>query len=240
MADLKKLDELNKPQGHEDNNSWKTNPPLNKSNPEFMKPEKIAKTLMASVKPRASAPKASSSPAPSQKDINFAKHRKIKLYVQEFPFLAEHGIRVPSSNASSAELDEVLFDVHRILNTQDMKRFIPVVITQTAGAIEMGTMHMGYNPLNLDLNGLQSITANPKNIEGLVSALKELYIEYEEYFSMGPLARAFGETVNIIMTVDKYNKSRANIITEEMKRKMEEERMKAYQDPDDNSTSFSK
>lgn len=242
MADLKKLDELNKPPGHEDNNSWKTSKdtPLNKSNPEFMKPEKIAKTLLSSVKPRAGgpAPKPSAAPA-SQKDINLAKHRKIKLYVQEFPVLSEHGVKVPSSNASSAELDEVLFDIHRILNTQDMKRFIPVVITQASGAIEMGTMVYGYNPLNLDLTGLQSITANPKNIEGLVSALKELYIEYEEWFSMGPIARAVGETCNIIMTVHKYNKARNQIISEENQRKMEEERMRAFRDPDDNS-SFSK
>lgn len=242
MADLKKLDELNKPPGHEDNNSWKTtkDTPLNKSNPEFMKPEKIAKTLLSSVRPKAGgpAPKATSNP-PNQKDLNMAKLRKIKLYIQEFPILSESGIRVPSPNASSAELDEVLFDIHRILNTQDMKRFIPVVISQASGAIELGTMVYGYNPLNLDLTGLQSITANPKNIEGLVSALKELYIEYEEWFSMGPIARALGETVTILMTVDRYNKSKNQIINEENQRKMEEERMRAFKDPDDNS-SFSK
>lgn len=241
MADLKKLDELNKP-NHEDNNSWKTTPNLlNKSNPEFMKPEKIAKTLLATgAKPRP-APTGKPAPAPvNQKDINLAKHRKIRLYVQEFPQLEQNGIRVPSSNASSAELDEVLFDIHRILNTQDSKRFIPMLVTQGAGAVELATMVYGYNPLNMDLTGLQSITQNPKNIEKLVSALTEIYIEHEEWFSVGPFARAFAEAGTIVMTVNSFNKSRAQIITEEMQRKMEEEKMRAYKDPDDNSSSFSK
>lgn len=239
MADLKKLDELNKP-GHEDNNSWKTNPPLNKSNPEFMKPEKIAKTLLsAGMKPRPATPAKPQAAQPKEKDLNMAKHRKIRLYVQEFPQLERSGIRIPSSNASSAELDEVLFDIHRILNTQDSKRFIPLLVTQGAGMIELGTMVYGYNPLNMDLTGLQSITQNPKNIEKLVSALTEIYIEHEDWFSVGPFARAFAEAGTLVMTVNSYNKARAQIVSEEAMRKMEEERMKAFKDPDDNS-SFSK
>jgi hypothetical protein len=229
MGDLKKLDQLNKPgqNQHEDNNSWKTNPPLNKSNPEFAKPEKIAKTILATggLKPKLGGKTTPAAKTIDEKTLNLAKHRKIKLYLQKFPKLEESGIRLPHLNASTAELDETLFDIHRILNTQSIEDKIPFFVHTAYGLSESANTIYGFNPLGMDFNNLQSLAANPKNIKDLVDALTEIYIEYEEWFSMGPWARVVAEVVKHHVAINEYNKTRNNIISEEVMKKMEEEMM---------------
>lgn len=236
MAELKKLDQLNKPQQHEDNNSWKTNPPLNKSNPEFAKPEKIAKTILAmggaKKGPKASAP----SPA-SELNIKLAKIRKIKLYLQHFPKLDEANIRVPSINASDKEIDEILFDIHKFMNTVTGERYVPILMQQMFYGLENLTMVQGVNPMGWDLTNLHKIPSHPEASKKLNEVALELYIEYEEWFSMGPWSRLVAEVFGLMMAVDKNNKMMKNIINDAQSKMMEEERQAMMKDPDDNSSS---
>jgi hypothetical protein len=222
MADLKKLDDLQKP------GSSTTNPdvPLNKNNPEFGKPEKIGRTILAAAAAKGGkAPSGKAAPTPKEEmNIKMAKIRKIKLYMGRFPKLEDANIRVPSINSSSAEIDEILFDIHKFMNTQSGERYIPLAIQQMFLGIETATMIYGVNPMNWDLTGLGSVTNHAEVSKRLNEVAAELYIEYEEWFTAGPLTRFTAEVLGIMMAVDKNNKGMRQVVNAENVRMMEEER----------------
>jgi hypothetical protein len=218
---LKKLDQLQKPGGV----IRASDVPLNKNDPEFGKPENIGKTIMHSIANKRAPITGKPTPTPKEEmNIKLAKIRKIKLYVGRFPKLEESGIKVPSINASSTEVDETLFDIHKFLNCQSGERYIPMAIQQMFLGIEKTTMVYGMNPMNWDLTGLHKATERADISDKLNEVAAELYIEYEEWFSIGPLTRFTTEVLGIMMAVDRYNKSIHATVDDERLRMMEEER----------------
>lgn len=234
MQSLKSLDELNKPDAGPSNPTPVGSPMVNKRNPEFMKPEKLGPTILAASKLRSSGgiPKlgGTKKEAPdAARENRLSKLWKIKRYLEKFPELRQT-ISLPGANASDAELDQCLFDIHRHLNGRRSEAIVPIAVDGLFKGIEVIVMDKGYNPMNLDLTGLKGVASNPKNNQNLMSIATEIYIEYEHYFSMGPMSRFATEVIGFVLTVDAYNKARKVRVPEEEIRKMDE-----TLDPDDNS-----
>jgi hypothetical protein len=229
MADLKSLDQLQKPLSSP-NPSPPGSPVLNKKKPDFAKSENMAKTLIASANLRSSsrtAPppsKASSSSKAPPADKKMEKIYKIDKYFKAFERLRKT-IEVPHNlmACSEAELDQILFNIHRALNAAKSERFLPLVVGQMFFAVETATMQYGFNPLDMDLTGLAKVAMHPNNNKELMEIAQELYIEYEHWFAMGPARRFMMEVAGMIMTVNSYNKASKTPVSKEQREEMERE-----------------
>jgi hypothetical protein len=233
MQDLKSLDELNKPISGANRSSPSTpkgSPKLNRAKPEFAKAENMAKTLFASAKlPNKSTPQhaagphsrtggasKSSSADPKFVDKRMEKMYKINRYLETFARVRET-VQVPANlaNLSEADLDQILFNIQRVLNCSSPEAMIPIGINMMFGQIENVTMNYQFNPLNLDLTGLSQVCTVPENTAKLTEIAKELYIKYEHLFSMGPESRFFVEIIGFLMTVNSYNKAKHIVVTDD-------------------------
>lgn len=233
---LKSLDQLNKPEGAANLRKSADNVPLNKERPEFAKAENIGRTILGARRTSSSskpAPPPSSKGADpeKQKNIKLVKLNKIKKYVERWPNVKSVIKSMPTISSSEDEIDQVLFDIHLYMNSSSSEKFVPMMVVQGLDLIEKGTMNY-FNPLNLDLTGLAKVAQMPENNQKLMDTAYELYIEYQEWFNVGPQARFTMEVLGLMFTIDSYNKARRTYVNETVTEEMEKELNK---DPDDNS-----